>query len=266
MDKPFDKKKKRNLTGLKVFFLVVLVILGTLLGGAVKTSTQHRNSRSYHLAPHPDEWEGPVIQVYSARTWGAKKALAVHTWIATKRQGDDNYKVSQIIGWRIRRTGTALVSRKDIPDKGWYGNPPTLLLDLRGPEVEAIIDKVDLAIDEYPWSRDYTLWPGPNSNTFIAWIGLNVPELGLDLPSTAIGKDWRPIDQMVGLSTSGTGIQFSLFGLAGASIGYEEGLEINLLSLSFEVDLFDMALEIPGYGRIGPKPVDEKAYSVMLNY
>ena len=91
--------------------------------------------------------------------------------------------------------------------------------------------------------------PGPNSNTFVSWVGLQIPEMGLDLPSTAIGKDWRPLEHSLGTSASGSGIKASLFGLLGTSIGYEEGLEINVLGLSFELDLFDLALELPLFGR-----------------
>jgi hypothetical protein len=32
------------------------------------------------------------------------------------------------------------------------------------------------------------VFPGPNSNTFVAWIGLQVPQLGLELPFSAIGS------------------------------------------------------------------------------
>ena len=71
----------------------------------------------------------------------------------------------------------------------------------------------------------------------------------LDLPSTAIGKDWRPLENVVGPSASGTGFQASLFGLLGISIGMEEGMEINILGLNFELDLLDLAVEIPLFGR-----------------
>ena len=43
---------------------------------------------------------------------------------------------------------------------------------------------------EYPYANTYSLWPGPNSNTFTAWIARAVPELETDLPATAIGKDY----------------------------------------------------------------------------
>jgi hypothetical protein len=206
--------------------------------------------RSYGYAPHPDDYNEAIIQVYAARTRGTKKALAVHSWIATKRSGADHYIISQIFGWRLRRNGTALYRDPGIPDKSWARNAPTLLLDLRGEEVEQLIDKVDAAIKAYPWHDEYTAWPGPNSNTFLAWIGLQVPELKLDLPATAIGKDWRPISGTFGKSPSGTGVQFSLYGLLGITAGYEEGIEVNIAGLSTELDLIDLAVELPGIGRV----------------
>ncbi len=62
-----------------------------------------------------------------------------------------------------------------------------------------------------------------------------VPELRVDLPPTAIGKDylgWRS----VGKTPSGTGGQASLFGVVGVAAGLEEGLEVNLLGLNFGLD------------------------------
>jgi len=210
---------------------------------------------SYGYAPRANEFNDAVVQVYAARTWGAKKVLAVHSWIAMKRKGADHYTVSQIIGWRLRRGGTALFTDKEVPDRSWYGNEPTLLLDKRGEDAEMLIDKLEAAIKSYPFADTYTAWPGPNSNTFIAWLGLEVPELGLDLPATAIGKDWRPWKQTLGWSASGTGVQASIYGLLGATVGYEEGLEVNVLGLSAELDLFDLALELPAIGRVGAAAV-----------
>lgn len=212
---------------------------------------------SYGFAPHPDDETGAVIQVYAARTRGTKQVVAVHTWIATKPEGASSYTTSEIFGWRLRRGGTALRQTTDIPDHDWYGHPPDLLLDIRGSVAAKLIPQIEEAITNYPYQHEYTAWPGPNSNTFIAWIGKEVPGLGLDLPATAIGKDWRPISESVGRSSSGTGIQTSLWGLLGVSVGWEEGLELNLLGLSFELDLFDLAIELPGIGRIGAAPTGD---------
>ena len=51
---------------------------------------------------------------------------------------------------------------------------------------------------------------------------------------------------------SGTGVQLSLFGLTGVAVGWEEGIEVNLLTLNFGVELKHPALKLPMVGRIGP--------------
>jgi hypothetical protein len=54
----------------------------------------------------------------------------------------------------------------------------------------------------------------------------------------------------LGLTDTRTGIEASLCGVLGVKIGWIEGLEINVLSLVFGLDLRRPALKIPGFGRI----------------
>jgi hypothetical protein len=137
------------------------------------------------------------------------------------------------------------------PDNYWFGSRPGLLADLRGAGVDEVIAKVEAAVASYPYRDRYRTWPGPNSNTFIAHIARVVPELRLDLPPTAIGKDFLTDGALVGWSPSGRGAQLSIFGLAGVLVGWEEGLEVNLLGLTFGIDLKEPALKLPGVGRFG---------------
>jgi hypothetical protein len=97
----------------------------------------------------------------------------------------------------------------------------------------------------------YRTWPGPNSNTFLAHVAREVPELSLDIPASAVGKDYRPWHQPIGLAPSGTGVQVSILGVLGATVAKEEGVEFNLLGLSFGVDVLRPALRLPAIGRIG---------------
>ena len=103
----------------------------------------------------------------------------------------------------------------------------------------------------YPYPDTYRTWPGPNSNTFVAWVARSVPELRLDLPPTAIGKDWLPGGAIAGTSPSGTGAQVSLFGLLGILVGLEEGVEVNVLRLTVGFNFNSPGLKLPGIGRIG---------------
>ena len=100
------------------------------------------------------------------------------------------------------------------------------------------------------------MYPGPNSNTYTAWVGRHIPELKLDLPPTAIGKDYLGYG-VIAKAPSGTGIQISFFGLLGILAGVEEGLEINVAGLTFGVDPLGLALKLPGFGRIGPRALFE---------
>jgi hypothetical protein len=74
--------------------------------------------------------------------------------------------------------------------------------------------------------------------------------LRLDLPPTAIGKDFLAGAALAGLSPSGTGAQVSVLGLLGILAAWEEGIEVNLLGLSFGVDVKDAALKVPIAGRL----------------
>lgn len=201
------------------------------------------------LAPDPATMHEAMVQVYGARTVRWRGAFGIHPWIAVKRSGASEWTTYQMIGWRSRRGGDGVVeSSTDAPDRRWYGAEPMLLTQHRGPGVDALIDRIEEAVRRYPWSRSYRLWPGPNSNTFVAWIARQVPELDLDLPPTAIGKDYLGPTTLLASAPSGTGWQVSLLGLAGATLARSEGLELNLLGLSVGIDLDDRRLRLPGVG------------------
>jgi hypothetical protein len=137
------------------------------------------------------------------------------------------------------------------PDARWYGSEPELIAERRGAGVEDLIARIAAAARAYPWSGEYTMWPGPNSNTFTAWVARAVPELGVDLPPTAIGKDYAGA-RIFGTAPSGKGVQISLFGLTGLTASSVEGVEINLLGLTFGLNPFDPAIKLPLVGRLGP--------------
>lgn len=107
------------------------------------------------------------------------------------------------------------------------------------------------AVRSYPYAHKYHLWPGPNSNTFTAYVGRHVPELRLELPGTAIGKDFPINGAIIDRTLSGTGYQISIYGLLGILTARQEGLELNLLGLSFGIDLNRPALKLPFIGRLG---------------
>jgi hypothetical protein len=157
-----------------------------------------------------------------------------------------------VIGWKLRYDDTAVSVRSRAPDARWFGNEPELLADLRGAAAEPLIPRIERAAQTYPYGDEYRAWPGPNSNTFTAWVTRAVPELRADLPPTAIGKDYLR-GGLFAAAPSGSGYQLSVAGLLGLTASSVEGLEVNLLGLSFGVDPWPPALKLPLAGRIGAR-------------
>ena len=238
----------------------LLLVLSFLLAGpamalmtdevSLDRSWTTASRESAGIAPDPATTPEAVVQVYGARAFGWRGAFAVHTWIAVKPAGAATFTTHEVIGWRFWHSGRAVSRRQGPPDRHWFGARPELYLDLRGEEAAAAIPQIEAAIAGYPFAEQYSTWPGPNSNTFTASIARQVPGLTLDLPPTAVGKDYLPPGEIVGPAVSGTGYQLSLFGLLGATLAVEEGLEINLLGLTFGLDPLDLAIKLPGLGRI----------------
>lgn len=240
---------------IRALILLALLLAGpliTIATGRVSLSGDWRTASraSTGLAPDAAATPEAVIQVYGARAFRWRGAFSVHTWISTKRAGADSYRVYEVVGWH---GDNSVKSGEAPPDRLWYGAEPELYLDRRGPDAEGLIDRIEAAVKDYPYEGHYRTWPGPNSNTFTAFVARRVPELGLELPPTAVGKDYLGGATFFGPSPSGSGYQVSLFGLAGALAGVEEGLEIHLLGLTFGVDPLDLAVKIPGLGRL-PSP------------
>jgi len=235
-----------------ILLLAALAIVAILLvaRGAAAADWRTASREPVGLAPDPATTPEAVVQVYAARTWGWRGYFGVHTWVAAKPAGATAYTVYEVIGWRLRSSDTAVVIRNRIPDERWFGNAPHLLADKRGPGVDGLIERIEKAVGEYPYAGEYTMWPGPNSNTFTAWIARAVPELEVDLPPTAIGKDYNG-GRLIGSAPSGGGLQLSLFGLLGVTASGIEGLEVNVLGLTFGIDVLSPAIKLPLFGRLG---------------
>ena len=203
---------------------------------------------SAHLLPSARAKPEAVVHVYAARTGRWKGIFAHHSWLVVKEKGSSTYTRYDKTAW-----GRPVKVNNWAPDARWYGHRPVLVGSLEGPEAQALIPKIRAAVARYPYNRSggYTLWPGPNSNSFVAYVLAEVPEIGIALPPTAMGKDFRGWSDVVGLTPSHTGIQVSLAGLFGVTIGWVEGIEVNVLGLVTGIDIRRPALKIPGFGRIG---------------
>jgi len=239
------------LIGLGLALAALPVVM--ILSGAVSLGRDYRtaNRDSAGIAPDPAETPEAVVQVYAARALNWRGIFGVHTWIATKPENAPHFTVHQVIGWRVFRDLPAVFSETAIPDRNWFGNRPEIIAELRGKEATEAIAKIAEAVETYPYVDEYRLWPGPNSNTFTAYVARKVPELKLDLPVTAIGKDYPINGALFERTPSGTGYQISLYGVLGILLSRQEGLELNLIGLSFGIDFARPALKLPFIGRLG---------------
>jgi hypothetical protein len=202
------------------------------------------------LAPDPATHPEAVVQVYAARAFGWRGVFGVHSWVAVKPARAKAYTVYEVIGWKLRWDDTAVSIGERDADSRWFGNAPQLLAQMRGADAEALIPRIDKAARAYPYATEYSAWPGPNSNTFTAWITRQVPELRVDLPPTAIGKDYLG-SSVFASAPSGSGGQFSVVGALGVTVSTVEGLEFNLLGLTFGLDPWPPAIKLPLVGRLG---------------
>ena len=172
----------------KLLLLLVLQVL--ILAGCSDKDWRTASRESAGIAPDPASTNEAVLQVYGAKAWGWRGWFAIHTWIAAKHTGETFYTVYDVVGWRSHHNQPVLRIDHDVPDRYWYGEKPRIIKEYRGKGVDTLINSVDKAANAYPWKKTYTVFPGPNSNTFTGWIANKVPELELDLPFSAIGSGY----------------------------------------------------------------------------
>ena len=141
------------------------------------------------LAPDPACVREAVVQVYAARAFAWRGAFSVHTWVAVKPANAEQYMRYEVIGWRLYRGLSPIsVSSDRAADAQWFGANPWLLRDVRGAAAEAIIALLPSVVASYPYTDRYQAWPGPNSNTFTAYVGRCVPQLRL---APAVERSWQ---------------------------------------------------------------------------
>lgn len=216
----------------------------------------------WYATDHPDGWRNAdwgssgllpsaasspeaVIHVMAARTGGLKGALAVHSWIVLKRAGQSSYDRYEKVGWGMP------VRKNAYPADGrWYSNDPFIVTTITGTRAESLIPKIETAISGYRFNfpGGYRIWPGPNSNTFVASVLRKVPEAGVILPSNAVGRDYI---EGFAIDSDGRDFHLSLFGLAGIAVGMRSGIELQLLGLVAGIDVLHPGIKIPAFGRMG---------------
>ena len=195
--------------------------------------------------PAPQQGEA-ALYVMEARTGGLKGIIATHSWIVLKEAGDRTYTRYDVVGW-----GTPLRRDSQPADGRWYGNDPKILYTARGAEAERLLPAVSGAIANYRWRNrgDYKTWPGPNSNTFVADVLAAIPDIGIALPPTAVGKDYAP--GLLVRKTAAGGVTLNLGGVLGLTAGLRDGFALSILGLVAGIRFESPALLLPGFGTVG---------------
>ncbi len=232
-----------------LFFIVPLVISAVLyaLGDRVKEwRTADRSSAG--LLPPARANQAAVVRIFSARTVRWRGIIATHSWIVVKEPGAPVYSRFDCTAW-----GEPIWIDRFEPDGRWFGRMPEVIFAADGAENEGMIPRIRQAVRDYPFQEigDYRVWPGPNSNTFVAAVMSAVPGMSVMLPPTAIGKDFPVEGRWIGMTPSGRGIRINLGGYAGLMVGWVEGIEVNVLGAVAGVDIRRPALKLPGLGRFG---------------
>jgi hypothetical protein len=245
----------RNLRRSTIVMLVVLLIFFVPILARAAFYAVDKGPRSWRdadwsstgMLPSATDFTPARVIVFTGKAGAWKGIFSVHSWVVLKRANEKRWTRYDVVGWGEP------VRRNYWPVDGlWYGNTPVMLADVTGPDAEKLIPRIEKAVTAYDYAQagDYRIWPGPNSNSFVAAILRAVPELGLTLPSNAVGRDFR-YGFYAGLTDSGTGVELNLNGIAAIKLGWVEGVELNLLGLVAGLDLRHPGIKLPGFGRIG---------------
>src|SRR5690242_6091074 len=104
---PARRRRRHGLTLLLAY--VPLSMLYLTFSGELPARDWRTASREpAGLAPDPATTPEAVVQVYSARAVSWRGWFGVHTWIAVKPAHAREFTVHEVMGWRLRSTGTAL--------------------------------------------------------------------------------------------------------------------------------------------------------------
>lgn len=116
--------------------------------------------------------------------------LAVHYWFVVEADGERHrWEV-----WQSANAGGRSVGHlhRDLkaPEADVGGGPTRLEAEWRGDEARRIADVISRCSSDYPFCARYFPWPGPNSNTFVAWV---LDRAGVEhrLGWRALGRNYR---------------------------------------------------------------------------
>ena len=223
--------------------LVVIALLAVANGACVvRTRGAASTLPNAGLGPR----DRPHVAVLSGTMPGVFGDVARHSWIVANVRDPSG-------AFRYRRfewLGGAAATDSDNPFD-YFGDGEVAIHGVITDDPAQIATMVACLERETRLYHDANCgcWPGPNSNTFADGL-IRVCGLGIELPATALGRDYRgPVGASI---TEGrTGVQLETW-VGGVKLGVKEGVSADLAGLSLGVHFWPPGIEVPvDPGRIG---------------
>ncbi len=208
------------------------------------------------LAPQPSsipEEEEYVVAVKSRRVGYRRLWWAHHYFIHVKTPESDRWRT---FAWRGGGGDGDFRGREPPDDAPWEDHFEHRLERVRlhavytgerAREIAAQLEKLDRTVRGK--RGRYRVWPGPNSNTYVADMGRSVGGLAFDIDHNASGKDYTRYFQ-AGVSTTKIGVAVDTWPL-GVQLGLIEGIELHFFQGTLGVSFFPPALKLPFLQRLG---------------
>jgi hypothetical protein len=174
--------------------------------------------------------------------------FATHTWIELHQKGEEEWlRIEANTSPRTQNLHPSIATHNVR-----WGRDVELIAVFLLEDAAAMIPQILESADRHAQGFEYRAYPGPNSNTYVARILDDVPGMDVELPHNAVGKDYAPIID-AGITDSRDGLHLDI-PLLGASLGYQQGIELHLIGLTAGFSLWPPALKIPFLPRIGFSP------------
>jgi hypothetical protein len=175
------------------------------------------------------------------------RAIAVHYWFVVGDSASRSWHRWEV--WQVKDAGGQGIGHvhrdRSHPEGGVGGGPYRLAAEWRGSAARAIC-AVFTQVQAYPYRDHYRAWPGPNSNTFVAWV---LREAGLPhvFDPRAIGKDYGG---MLGITASSRPARVQLeMPHLGVRLSLKDGAEVHVLGFTGGLRWSPLAVDTP-FGRL----------------
>lgn len=182
------------------------------------------------LTSLPVEPTGPVVQLWHATLPSALRWVAVHCWFTAFDPAVGQWRRWEV--WQNADAGGTSWGHvhRDLmsPYRPVGGGPAVRQAEWQGEEAERLLAVLE-GSPEYPHRARYHYWPGPNSNTYAAWV-LRQAAVSHDFDPRAVGKDYLGLLGGRGQLTM-PGFQWES-PLLGLKIARCCGVEVHLLGLT----------------------------------